>query len=325
MRQHILAATLAVVTAVLGFPQTDDWRRLMDEGEAAQTAGDYARAASSFRAATEIAERFDHRDRRRALSWNELATIYDAMGRFADAESGYRRALREAAESIGKTGMDYALVLGNLGATYVETGQAAAGEKMLSQALAIYSAADPPNELRIATTQNALAEVLTAGRKYKEADPYLTSALAVLEKAGDRVETALALNNLGVVRRFEGRLEEGTALLVRALTMMEGHFGGDHPMLVRILNNLASLEYRTGHREEAGERLRRALDIAERRLGREHPVYAVVLRNYAAFLSETGDKSRAKALKAQATEILRENSQRNGLDAVIDVNSLLRK
>jgi tetratricopeptide (TPR) repeat protein len=326
MRQHVLTAAIAILTSVAGFPQTDDWRQRMDEGSAAQTAGDYARAAASFRAATEVAERFDRRDRRRAVAWNSMATMYDSLGQFADAEAAYRRALKEAADSTGKVGPEYALVLGNLGSWYVETGQRAAGEKLLRQTLAIYSAADPPDELRIGVAQNGLAEALCEGRKYKEAHPLLISAIAVLEKKpGAWGETALAKNNLGVVRFLEGNMEEAQRLFLQALAMIEQRWGTDHPILVRILSNLASLEYRTGHREEAGQTLRRALDIAERRLGPEHPSYAALLANYAGFLRQEGDKSRAKVLEAQSTQILKDNSRRNGLGAVIDVNSLRQK
>ena len=139
-----------------------------------------------------------------------------------------------------------------------------------------------------------------------------------------RTVTALAKNNLGVVRCLEGNTEEARQLLLQAVAMIEERWGPDHPMLARILNNLASLEYRTGHREVAGEKLRRALDIAERRLGPEHPSYAALLANYAAFLRQEGEKSRAKEVQAQSNRILKDSDRRNGLGAVIDVSSLRR-
>jgi len=328
MRQHfyVYGTALAVLTAVAGFPQADDWRARMNEGAAAETVGDYPRAASSYRVAADVAERFDRGDKRRAVAWNALAMMYDALGRFADAAAGYRRALKEVAESTGKAGPDYALLLANLGSTYVETGQVAAGEKLLREALAIFSGADPPDALRIAAAQSGLAEVLCVTRKYKEAGPLLYSALAVLEKHPSAwVETALAKNNLGAVRFFEGNREEARRLFLQALATMEEGAGPDHPMLARVLNNLASLENNIGNREEAGERLRRALDIAEKRLGPEHPAYGALLANYAAFLRQGGNKTQAKVLEAQSTRILKDNGRRNGLGAVIDINSLRRK
>jgi Tfp pilus assembly protein PilF len=106
---------------------------------------------------------------------------------------------------------------------------------------------------------------------------------------------------------------------------MELHTGPDHPILARTLNNLASLSARTGHREEAGQCLRRALDIAEKRLGPEHPVYAAILANYAAFLRQGGEKAQAKVLEARSDQILKDSSRRNGIGAVIDINSLRSK
>ncbi len=326
MRQLVLAFAIVMLTSAAVPAQADDWQTRMNEGAAAERAGDYARAASSYRTATEVAELFEHRDRRRAIAWNAMATMYDTLGRFADAQTGYRRALREAAESTGKTGPEYAQVLANLGATYVETGQAATGEKLVREALTIYSAADPPDEFRIAATKNGLAEILCLAHRYGEAAPLLTSSLAILEKLpGAWGETALAMNALAVVRFLEGSQEEARRLLQQGLTMMEQHLGPEHPMLVRFLNNMASLENRTGHREEAGQNLRRALEISKKRMGPEHPSYALLLANYAAFLRQGGDKSEAKALEAQSMRILKDSSRSNGLGVVIDVSSLRSK
>jgi len=325
MQKRILVAAIAALTSVAAFSQTDDWRPRMDEGTAAEAIGDYARAATAYRAATEVSERMEHGDRRRTIAWNALGTMYDALGRITEAGAAYRRALKEAEESTGKAGADYAQALANLGSSFVEAGQAAAGEKTMREALAIYRAADPPDEVRIAVMQNVLAEVLCGVRKCKGAGALLTSALPVLEKNPSvRGEAALAKNNLALVRFNEGNTEEARRLLLESLVTMET-YGHDHPMLARILGNLASLENRTGHREEAGRRLVRALDIAEKRLGTEHPTFAILLGYYAAFLRESGDKSRAKALEAQSTRILKDSNRRNGLGAIVDVRAMRSK
>jgi len=312
--------------AAAGLSQTDEWRQRMDEGATAEILGDYPKGLASYQVAAQLAQGFDRGDKRRVTTLNALANMYDALGQFVDAETVYRRALKAAAESCGKSSPQYALVLGNLGTSYVEIGRAASGEKLMRESLAIYSAADPPEPLRLAIARNALAEVLSVSGKYKEADTLLTAALPVLEKNPDAWgEAAIATNNLGVARFFLGHHEEAGKLLHQALSMMEQHTGPDHPMLARTLNNLASQAARTGHREEAGECLRRALDIAEKRLGPEHPVYAAILANYAALLRENGEKSEAKALQARSDQILKDSSRRNGIGAVIDIHSLRSK
>jgi len=326
MRKRVLFVLTAVLTVLPVVAQPDEWRLRMDEGAAAEIAGDYAKGVVSYKAAAEIAERFDRKDKRRVAASNALANMYDALGQFADAEVLYRRALKAAAESAGKASPEYGLVLGNIGTVYVEIGQPASGEKLMREALAIYAACDPPDQLRIAIAKNAVAEVLSVTGKHKEAETLLTEALPVLEKIPDIWgETAIATNNLGVARFSLGKHDEARQLLRRALAMMEEHAGPDHPMLARTLNNMASLEARTGHPKEAGDCLRRALDIAERRLGPEHPVYAAILGNYAALLRKGGDKSQAKVLEARSNRILKDSSQRNGIGAKIDVQSLRGK
>jgi len=326
MRKRVLFVLTVVLTVLPVVAQPDEWRLRMDEGAAAEIAGDYASGISSYKAAADIADRFDRNDKRRVTASNALANMYDALGQFAEAETHYRRALKAAAESAGKASPEYALVLGNIGTVYVETGQPASGEKLMREALDIYAACDPPDQLRIAIAKNAVAEVLSVTGKYKEAETLLAEALPVLEKNPDIWgETAIATNNLGVARFSLGKEDEARQLLRRALAMMEEHAGPDHPMLARTLNNLASLEARTGHREESGKSLRRALDIAERRLGPEHPVYAAILGNYAAFLRQGGEKSQAKVLEARSHQILKDSSRRNGIGAVIDVHSLRAK
>jgi len=251
--------------------------------------------------------------------------MHDALGSFADAEADYRRALKSAADSTGKSGGEYALVLGNLGSVLVETGQTKAGEKLLRAALAIHSAADPPDELRVAIAQNGLAEALSMTGKFQEAERLLTAAIDVLSRhpvaSG---EFSMALNNLGVARFHLGRPEEARQLLHQAAARME-QLAPDHPLLARTLNNLATVAARTGRRDEAGEFFRRAVDVAEKRLGTDHPAYAALLANYAAFLRMDGDKSQAKVLEAKSSQILKDSNRRNGIGAVIDVNSLKSK
>jgi tetratricopeptide (TPR) repeat protein len=326
MREQILACALVVLTAIVAHSQTDEWLARMNEGATAENAGDYTKALDFYRQAAGIAEQFDQHDPRKAVSWNFVSVMYDALGRFTDAEAGYRRALKFAAAATGKSGPEYALVLGNLGTMYIEIGQPATGEKLLRESMEIFCAADSPNETQIAIARNGLAEAISVTGKYKEADQLLSLAVPVLEKNPKTwSEAAIAMNNLGVARFFQGNNTDAGTLLHRALAIVEEHMGPDHPMLVRTLNNLASLAARMGNRQEAGERLRRGLDIAEKRLGPDHPVYGSLLANYAELLRLEGKKSQAKALTARSNEILKDSSRRNGIGAVIDIRSLREK
>jgi tetratricopeptide (TPR) repeat protein len=323
MRRILLLSLGALLTAVAGFPQSDTWQLRMDEAARAETAGDYAKALTAYQSVSEIAETLDPRDPRRALTWNSLGAVYDALARFTDAEGAYRRALAAAVESKGKSSEQYALVLANLGSLYLEMGQNTRAGKCLRDSLAVNLGAD---DRRRAIARISLAEVLSRAGKFDEAAGELTESIAVLEKLpADWGELASALNNLGAVRFEQKNYPAARRVLLRALAMEEQHVGRDHPLLLRALNNLASVAGRMGDREEAGQRLRRAVDIAETRLGLEHPMYGTLLANYAAYLRETGDKARAKTLQAQSTRILKNSGRSNGIGSVVDISALQRK
>lgn len=319
----IIVSLLAIGASSAALPEADEWQTRMNAGYQAELAGDFATAARAYRAAGEIVVGSPSRDQRRAVAWNALGMMYDALGQFAHAESEYRRALAAAEKSGGKTSETHAIVQGNLGSLYGEMGQTARGEKLLREALAYYLDGPSPDEARLAIMKNCLAELLLIARKYTEAGSLLREALPVLVKHTEHAyELGMVWNNLGVVHLYQKDYAESERLLLAALATMQKALGPDHPLQLRALGNLATLADRLGNRELAEARLKQALELAERRLGRDHPVYGALLSNYAAHVREGGDKSRAKALQAQAVRILKDSGRRNGIGAVIDVNAL---
>jgi tetratricopeptide (TPR) repeat protein len=312
-----------MLIAVAAYSQADEWQRSMDEGAMAELAGDYVRAAAGYEKAAAASAVLARSDTRRAFAWNAVATMYDALGRFADAERAYRRGLREAENARGQASPVYALLLENLATLYVEIGQPAMGEKMARQALAVHESADPRDEFRLAMARNALAQILTSDGKLRDAESLLKAALGHLEKdPKTRTEAAIVVNNLAVVYYLRKDHAEAERLQLRALNLMEASVGPDHPMLIRPLNNLAALARREGRLEECGEKLRRAMDIAERRLGSDHPLYGALLASYAEYLRRQGEKSQAKAVRARSLQILKDNDRRYGMGSVVDISAL---
>jgi tetratricopeptide (TPR) repeat protein len=325
VRALVWTSALAFVTASTALPQAREWRQSMDQGNAAEAAGDYQKAVDSFRDAARFAGQFDRKDMRRVLAWDGLATMSDALGRLTDAEDYYRRALEAAEQAGGKSSAVYGFVLARLGTLYASMGQTGKGEKVLRTALAIErtSGAD---ELKIAMAQDCLAEVLSFAGKYDEARSLLTSSLAIFEKLPNNWnEDSIALNELAVLSYHRGSYADAEQMLRRSLTLAESHAGPEHPMLARPLNDLATVLAAEGRIEEAGAVFRRAMGIAEMHLGAQTRVYGRLLANYAACLRLAGDKTQAKLLEAQAREILRDSDRRNGLGAVVDISELRRQ
>ena len=81
-----------VILLCLNIAQVVDWNALMTEAGKLQDQGAYAEAEGEFQRALAEAELFGPKDRRLALTLNNLATLYRRQGKFT-AENYYHRAL----------------------------------------------------------------------------------------------------------------------------------------------------------------------------------------------------------------------------------------
>ena len=322
VRALVATSALALLTAFTALPQAQEWRQSMDQGNAAEAAGEYLKAVELFREAARIAGQFDPKDVRRVVAWDALATMSDALGRLTDSEDYYRRALAAAEAAEGKSSAVYGFVLARMGTLYASMGQTGKAEKVLRTAVAIERSSGA-DELKIAMAQDCLAEVLSFAGKYAEARSLLTSSLAIFEKLPNNWnEDSIALNELAVLSYRRGSNADAEQMLRRSIAIAESHVGTEHPMLARPLNDLATVLTAQGRTDEAGAEFRRAIAIVEKHLGTQNRIYGRLLANYAASMRLAGDKSQAKPLEAQARQILRDSDHRNGLGAVVDISEL---
>src|SRR5262249_8171583 len=79
--------------------------------------------------------------------------------------------------------------------------------------------------------------------RYSEAEPLLQSALTIQKERWDieHPDTALSLNNLGLLYERQARYTEAEVLLKQALEIAEEQLGSNHPHTSTGLNNLAAL------------------------------------------------------------------------------------
>ncbi len=122
---------------------------------------------------------------------------------------------------------------------------------------------------------------------------------------------ATSLNNLAEVYRLEGRYGKAESLLKRGLAIREKALGPEHPDVAGSLNNLAALYDDQGKYAEAEPLVKRALAIAEKALGPDHPHVATALENYAALLRKTGRTTEAAKLEARAEAIRAKHAKEN--------------
>jgi tetratricopeptide (TPR) repeat protein len=90
-----------------------------------------------------------------------------------------------------------------------------------------------------------------------------SSSQALLEAAADRIALAAILD-------ASGRHREAAATLRQALSVYEGVLGADHYEVAGVLENLAGAAERAGEREQAAAAGARALRIRRAVLGHTH-------------------------------------------------------
>ena len=141
---------------------------------------------------------------------------------------------------------------------------------------------------------------------YKDAEPLLSSALAIREKAPggtDQHDVAESLNDLAELYEYQGRYAEAEPLYKRALPIMEKALGQDHPELATNLNNLAVLYWNQGKYAEAEPLYKRSLAIREKALGPDHPEVATSLNNLGVLYRNQGRYAEAEPFYRRALSV----------------------
>jgi serine/threonine-protein kinase len=148
------------------------------------------------------------------------------LGDYASAREQHLQLLA-LAHAIGVGGANEAAILTNLGTIEEHTGNRAAARGYHEQALALYRQLAGPQSLEavIATVNVANVDLLD-GRLDDAAKGYLAAKEILVHLGGEGYAyIAVALSDLGGVRRAQGRLDEAEALGAQALALADKTYG----------------------------------------------------------------------------------------------------
>ena len=145
----LLAGLVCLGLAAVAYLSFQDgrWKYYKVAGETAYQQGNYAEAERQLVAALKEAERFDPEDPRLATSLNNLAALYQAQGRDAEAEPLYKHALAIDEKILGPDHPNFARDLNNLAELYRIQGRYAKSEPLIKRSLAILEAAFGSDQL----------------------------------------------------------------------------------------------------------------------------------------------------------------------------------
>jgi tetratricopeptide (TPR) repeat protein len=217
--------------------------------------------------------------------------LYKEIGRYAEAEVCYRRALEivERESTVGDTRL--ADLYHNLGGLEHARRRPARGEAYARRAVEVRIEALGEDHPDVSFDTAALAAVLDAQGKYDEAEPLYQRALVIFRRTRSDFDIAVNLNNLAALYQARGEAARPERLYKRALAIKERLFGPWHPEVATTLNNLALFYKALGRYTDARTLYERVLGILQEAFGPTHPSTTTCVYNY------------AQLLKVQAAEL----------------------
>lgn len=240
-----------------------------------------------------------------AFQANELALLYQALGKYTEAEPLFRKALEIREKGLGEDHTDTATGYNNLAGLYNLQARYEEAESLYKKALEINKKALGEDHTSIAFGYNNLAELYRSLGRYEEAESLYKKSLEIREKVlgEDHPDAATGYNNLALIYKLQGRYEEAEPLFKKALEIDEKVVGENHPNTAASYNNLAGLYRAQGRYEEAESLYKKSLEIKEKIFGENHPDTALTYWSLGAFYHERGRSKRGLKLCEKALGI----------------------
>ncbi|HWB75697.1 MAG TPA: tetratricopeptide repeat protein, partial [Nannocystaceae bacterium] len=211
-----------------------------------------------------------------ASAKGSLASIYNAQGKPAAAESELREALTLWDAAPVREEMGVASTRSNLAVTLAAQGKLEESEHELRTALEVYERELGPEHPSVASMRNNLAVVLRNRGNFAGAEAEQRRALEVYERAFglDHPNIASSRSNLAVTLESQQRFAEAEAETRRAIAIYEKTLGADHVDVASARANLGSTLRSLGRLAEAEAALRESLAILQKKLPADHPTIA---------------------------------------------------
>lgn len=171
-------------------------------------------------------------------------------------------------------------------------------EWLYERILAVRERMTGPFDRGLVTDLKCLTEVLSAQKKYGQAERSIRRALEILEKTRpyDGGFFATCLNMLAMIYFEQGFYRDAEPLLTRALTLKEMNYPADHPELADTLRDYARLLAKTDRPLEAEKMYYHARAILMRQENAEPQPQTFFEKLYVTALLAKGEHQAAPAL-----------------------------
>jgi serine/threonine protein kinase/TolA-binding protein len=234
-----------------------------------------------------------------------IGLTYFILGRLAEAEENLRRSYELFKGVAGPRSRRTADAEYMLGRAVMGLGRLGEAGILLRESRDIVRETDGPSSYNASAIGKYLAETLWKTGRLDEAE----SMLRELAGAGSLPESdplvIECVAELGIVLKNEGRLEEASTDLERAVRLQEAATGPEDRETLHYLGELASLRISQGKPAEAEAILRRIWEAKKRMLGEDRPDTVTALNNLAVAIARQGRLDEACTLWREVLELRR--------------------
>jgi Tfp pilus assembly protein PilF len=236
------------------------------------------------------------------VALNNLAVLYIATNRYADAEQYFKQAQRVLESIQGELAQQVvAKSKIHLAAVYLETDR---GDEAMK--LDVPSLVDvllvPEDKARAKGTIAGLAawrkDLNSAERIYAEA---LSFWREPSRAAASQAEIATILNNMGAIALDQGRNDIARTWLEQSLIAWQTILGSQHPTLAKAMANIGAVSMRLKKYGDAAMWMGRAAELGRTAFGELHPFTISAQFGYADALKKAGRKSEASLVTRMAS------------------------
>jgi len=263
--------------------------------------GDLDKAAELYQRSAELELANGGRDNHHyATSLHTLAIVYKDQGKLDEALEMELESLEIREKVLGPDHTHVGYSLSTLGELYRKLGRPAEGEAPGRRALVISKATQGLSHPETAWVRGNLVSTLLAQDKISEAEEVVTRSIGEIEAEGGEAALPAALDELGDIRRRQGRLDEAVGLYERAVAIQRQTSGDDDPRVGLSLIGLARVHVAKSEFDQAEGLFTEALALMEAGWGKDDPDRLDALREYADLLSDLGREDEAAALRTEA-------------------------
>lgn len=247
----MLCGTLAVSAAV---PE-QTWEGLHRHGKDNFERGNYETALKDFKQAMDLAEKFPQTDPRRGKTLNNLATVYDYLGKYSEACASAELSVKAGEKIMPPEDPILMRRLDFLATLYLKTNKFENSLEASERYLKFVEKTKSKDDKECARVLDNIVVSLHALKKSAEAEPFAKRALTIWERTTNEESKSVAkeLSVIAGLQLDQKKYADAEASSRRALSLFEKHYGKRDQNTAVAQASLAEILAKQGDDAKKGE------------------------------------------------------------------------